>query len=122
MTKQSLQHYGIKGMRWGVRRKRGSDGRVESDDSKRAKQLKKKKLSELTNKELKELNERMNLERQYSNLTKKDLSRGQKIVNDAINEVGKETVKGVLKEYAPMVAKAAKAFATGFAEGYKSGS
>ena len=32
-VEEIIEHYGIKGMRWGVRRKRGKGGRVSSDYS-----------------------------------------------------------------------------------------
>lgn len=69
-----LKHYGVKGMRWGVRRKQGSDGRVKretSTDFKEARTLAKKRPSQLTNAELRKLNERLQLEQNYSNLTSK---------------------------------------------------
>lgn len=71
-----LEHFGIRGMRWGVRRKRGADGTVEglvSDDAQRATVLKTvastKGTRALSNKDLQDLNARLNLEQQYSKLT-----------------------------------------------------
>lgn len=58
-----LAHYGIKGMKWGVRRKRSE----ASDDSKNASSAKKKAKKSgsesLSNKELKTIQERRNLEK-----------------------------------------------------------
>lgn len=70
--------------------------RTQSDDHIRAKELKKKKLSELSNAELKELNNRMNLESQYKNLKKQNMSVGRKFVQD----VARETAKNTASEYA----------------------
>lgn len=90
----SLKHYGIPGMKWGVRRREGSDGRVVrgkmpvSDDFREAKELAKKRPSQLSNAELKKLNERMQLEQNYSNLTSK--KNQQKI------KEGREQVKLVI--------------------------
>lgn len=77
-----LAHYGIKGMKWGIRRKTNSDGLVikgsspekeYSSDASKAKvsgeKAKSKGVQSLSNKELKELNERLNLEQNYSRLT-----------------------------------------------------
>lgn len=65
-----LAHFGVKGMKWGVRKK-SNDG-PESVDAKRiaktAKKLKKGGTKALTNKELQDLVQRMNLEQQYSRL------------------------------------------------------
>ncbi|TRO51030.1 hypothetical protein E2P63_05340 [Candidatus Bathyarchaeota archaeon] len=88
-----LTHFGILGMKWGVRRKGGKSGRVESADSKTANRLRKKSLSELSNAELKTLTQRMQLEQQYKSLSAPKKSRGQKVVEDVLSEVGKDYVK-----------------------------
>lgn len=93
----SLYHFGILGMKWGVRRQRGSDGRViegsrGSDDHQKARDLKKKGARNLSNAELKSYVERMNLEKQYSNLNKKEVSAGRKFVNDILVTAGKTTL------------------------------
>lgn len=70
-----LYHYGIKGMKWGRRRFRNTDGTLTpagkkrySDDAYEAKQIKKKKMSQMSNAELRKLNERQNLERTHKQL------------------------------------------------------
>lgn len=75
-----LYHYGILGMRWGRRK-----ASYTSKDHRRAKTLKKKKLSQLSNNELKELNNRQNLETQYK---KNNVSRGKKIVTGILVTAG----------------------------------
>lgn len=66
-----LEHHGVKGMRWGVRRKRGADGRV-STEAKRADEIlskaKKHGRKSLTNKELGDLTKRLELERKFNQL------------------------------------------------------
>ncbi len=94
----SLYHFGILGMKWGVRRQRGSDGRIiegsrGSEDYQKAKSLSKKGVKNLSNAELKTIVERMNLERQYKDLKKRDISAGEKFVKDVLVGAGKETVK-----------------------------
>lgn len=104
-----LRHYGIKGMRWGVRRKEGADGRVAKSDTiksrdgsritvsesgeytttrgnpvsadavvARARQTKAKNQGSdsLSTKELQELVNRMNLEKQYDGLNPATMNKG----------------------------------------------
>jgi len=89
-----LKHFGIPGMRWGHRGKKPS--RI-SEDAARKNQLKKKRVSEMSNAELKALNERLQLERQYKDLSSKDISAGRKFVQDILKDVGKEIVKESVK-------------------------
>lgn len=71
-----------------------------SDDHTRAKALKKKRLSQMSNAELKELNNRMQLESQYKNLKKQNISVGQKFVKDVAYESGKQIAAEYTKKYA----------------------
>lgn len=94
-----LYHWGIKGMKWGVRRYQNKDGsltdagkkrarREMSDDAKTASVLKKKKVSELSNAELKKLNERKRLEREYSQLNPNAIKKGWKVVAASAGVMG----------------------------------
>lgn len=80
MEQNYLAHYGVKGMRWGVRRDRKSKNRrTPSEDSATVARIRKKSVSEMSNQELQTANKRMELERNYSNLNKKTKA-GAKIV------------------------------------------
>ena len=66
-----LKQYGVKGMKWGVVRERGSNGRVKrtvSSDHEESRASKKKPISQMSNAELKRLNERLELERKNNQL------------------------------------------------------
>lgn len=83
ITAAFLSHHGVRGQRWGVRRTKAAlarsakrEGREESADAKRAKDLSKKKRSELTNEELRFLNERQNLEQNNRRLNPTVVERG----------------------------------------------
>lgn len=71
-----LYHHGVKGMHWGVRRYQNPDGTYTnagkrhrtdgwSEDAKNVHELKKKNIKELSNAELRKINERRQLERTY---------------------------------------------------------
>ena len=96
MEYNTLQHHGIKGQKWGVRRYRNEDGTLTSagkkraktlSDSKRVKAIRKKKIKNMSNDELREANNRLQLERQYKDLTKKK-SKGEKAVKAFITTAG----------------------------------
>lgn len=67
MERNYLAHYGVLGMKWGVRRK----SRTPSADSAKVKAIRKKKIDEMSNQELRDANNRLQLESQYKQLTKK---------------------------------------------------
>lgn len=107
MDYKHLEHAGVKGMRWGVRRYQNKDGSLTaagrkrySDDYVRAKTLKKKRLSQLSNAELRDLNNRMQLENQYKSLKKQRVSAGRKFVQDVAYEAAKNTASEYAKKYA----------------------
>lgn len=90
MNGDELMHFGIKGMKWGIRRYQNKDGtRIGSrknsisEDAKTAKSLKKKKLNQMSNAELRKLNERQNLEQQYRRMNKRTVSKGIAFVASA---------------------------------------
>ena len=104
---ESLYHFGIPGMKWGVRRSR-TKGTIStkkpkpdtrSEDYKRSKKIRKKKLSQMSNTELKEINNRLQLEKQYKELTKRKPLPGKKLVGSILAESSKELAKDYTKKY-----------------------
>jgi hypothetical protein len=106
----SLSHVGILGMKWG-KRKAGvisaSPPKPSSADHEKKLEIRKKKLNEMTNDELSAFTRRMALEKQYKELTKPELTRGQKIVKSILNSATKGatdmTLSYVNKQSAKMV-------------------
>lgn len=96
MSEYEIYHHGIKGMKWGRRRYQNKDGtltaegrkRYMSDDAREAKRIGKKKVSEMSNAELRKYNERVNLERQYANLNPSAAKKGMKFVKGAAATLG----------------------------------
>lgn len=104
-----LAHYGILGMRWGFRRPTDSDGiikkgskAVPTEQFLRAKELRKKaggrRAPYLTNQELRDVNERLQLERQFKDLTSKDISAGRKVANTVLGRVGNKVLDTAVTE------------------------
>lgn len=88
-----LYHYGVLGMKWGVRRDRSrSSGsrrkRSMSDDAREASVIKKKRVNQMSNAELKKLNERKRLEQEYSRLNPNAAKKGWKFVAGAAGIMG----------------------------------
>jgi hypothetical protein len=83
---ESLYHYGVPGMRWGVRRKRNSGGRIKgkrsqgSSDYQKTRKLKRRGTKNLSTQELKELTQRLQLEKQYKDLSPAQITRGLNVV------------------------------------------
>lgn len=98
----NLYHFGIKGMKWGVRRSQAQLARArktlgigndESEDSAGAKQIATKRLGAMSNTELKQLNTRLQLEKQYKDLTKTEKKKGQKFVEDILVNSAKTSLQ-----------------------------
>ena len=86
-----LAHYGVLGMKWGVRKdKAKGDLRKRKstpihDDYKKAHSG--KSVKSMSDSELRSVNNRLQMERQYSELTRKT-SKGKKVVNTLIKTAG----------------------------------
>lgn len=107
-----LEHYGVKGMRWGVRKDRSpvkvqvvtqagkrvkvSGGKFQptSNDAVRAAIIKQKAAKSttdsLSNKQLQEAITRMNLERQFAQLAGERTSVGRKVASAILSQIGEK--------------------------------
>lgn len=96
-----FEHFGVKGMKWGQRRKRGSDGRVGgSEGTSKSKggseTASKPKAGELSTTELQHHIARMQLEKQYSDLVKGVTPQKKSEAGAFIADLGKTLVKNAV--------------------------
>ena len=113
---ESLYHYGVSGMRWGVRRKRNSGGRIKgkrsqgSSDYQKTRKLKRRGSKNLSTQELKELTQRLQLERQYKDLSPGQITRGLNVVK-TITAAGTTVASLYALSKTPLVQDVIKAMA-----------
>ena len=107
LCSSELTHFGILGMKWGVRRtpeqlsrRQGKTSKPDSADRKSATKATSKGVKGMSNAELKNYIDRMNLEQQYKQLNAKNKSAGQKWVLDFMSSTSKQIAAEYAKKYA----------------------
>lgn len=94
LSEDFLAHYGVLGMKWG-KRKGSSGSSIKS--SKKSK--KNPKASTLSDAELRQRINRLQMEKQYKQLTTKDRSTASKFVGDVVRESAKQTASSYVTKY-----------------------
>lgn len=99
---EMLEHHGIKGQKWGVRRYQNKDGsrtalgkkRESSPDTKEkeARKADVKNRRTMSDTDLKKRVERMKLEKEYKTLVDEDIAPGKKYVSEILSAAGKKTL------------------------------
>jgi len=130
VVQEILAHHGIKGMRWGVRRKAtvgaqevivsdtrrkvktsGGEGHPAHSDAVRARTsgqvAKKSGTKALSNEELKAFNERLNLEQNFKRLRYHDKPLAHKVVLRILGQAGQQTAQNAANDVAAQQVKKA---------------
>lgn len=104
-TDDFLEHYGVKGMKWGVRRRSRGEA---SDDSKRTDTVrdkaKKGGVKTLSNAELQAAINRMNLEQQFKRLRTNERPVVTRFIASTLQEIGKREVQAQIAKKAAKLA------------------
>lgn len=92
-----LEHHGIKGMKWGVRRSESQLSRARGNSKSSVEERERanrknavKNRRTMSDTELKKRIERLKLEREFKNLTESDLAPGRKCVSEILASSGKK--------------------------------
>lgn len=112
-----LRHYGVKGMKWGVRKQRPASGKkrgktnaqriyervtgkkeASKSTTKVSSKPAKRRISDMSDEELRSAINRMQMERTYAQLTAKEVSKGRQFVNDVLYNSAKSVAKDLTKE------------------------
>ncbi len=113
---KNLAHFGILGMKWGVRRTDAQLGRASksssSDDYQKAQELKAKGVKNLSTQELKDLTQRMQLEQQFSTLNPTNYKKGMDVAK-AILATGTTVASIYALVKTPLVQDVTKAIKAG---------
>lgn len=110
MDNNELMHYGVLGMKWGVRKSRSTSGKRSGLFKKKTKAStkpqtsKKKSVKDMSDDELRKAINRLEMEKRYKDLSPKQVSKGKQFVNDfmsksivpAVNEASKNLARDYL--------------------------
>ena len=91
MSHSELMHFGVKGMKWGVRKKR-------IKDAKKWTSKKQAKIDGMSDDQLKKANNRLRLEKEYKQLTQTKLEKYRKRVGKAAEEAAFNTLQNALQK------------------------
>lgn len=95
MRQNSLRHYGVMGMKWGVRKGRNSSSRSSSRKS----FSRKKNVKSLSNDELQRTIRRIELEKRYTQLTSNEKRSKSKWVKTVISDSATSVAKQYTTQY-----------------------
>lgn len=122
-SKDFFKHYGIKGQKWHVRRKRGPDGTVsggtgkvdtsEARSGRLTRGSKNRSKLPLTDAQLRARVNRLQMEKQYDQLMAEKHTVGKSFIKEMLKESGKKTARTITERAMLAAAEAALSTAAG---------
>lgn len=95
-----LAHHGVLGQRWGVKRSQSTSSVPKKKQSKAAiKQEQKESVKAMSDAELRQRLNRIQMEKQYAQLNRRDVSAGQKFISDVFMNAAKQTATNYVSKY-----------------------
>lgn len=91
-----LRHYGIKGMKWGVRRTPEQLGHKPKRTSKKQRRA---EMSKMSDSELRSRINRIQMEKQYMQLTEPEVGPGKKFVKEVFLNAAKQTASSYVSKF-----------------------
>ena len=91
-----LYHHGIKGMKWGIRR---TPAQLGHKPSKLTTSQRKSEMKKMSDTELRNRINRIQMEKQYMQLTAPEVSAGKKFVKDVLVNAAKQTATSYVSKY-----------------------
>lgn len=83
---ETLEHYGVPGMKWGKRRAARKEARIQNE-------VERLSVKTMTDEQLKSRINRLKLEKEFNTLTSPEINQGRKIVGGILADVGKSLAK-----------------------------
>ena len=96
MNNNELYHYGIKGMKWGIRR---TPAQLGHKPAKTTTSQRKSEMKKMSDAELRSRINRIQMEKQYMQLTAPEVSAGKKFVKDVMVNAAKQTLTSYVSKY-----------------------
>ncbi len=95
-TNNFLEHYGVRGMRWGVTNtirsvSKSKPKKKTTGDHRKSREIQRQRTPQLTNRQLELANKRLNLERNFNRLNPGRITRGQAAVAGILGTLGVAT-------------------------------
>lgn len=92
-------HYGVLGMKWGVRRTKEELDAAAGRNTRKSKRQINRELSKMSDTELRNKINRLNMEQQYKRLNQNEVSAGRKLATAILTESAKVVASNYVRQH-----------------------